>query len=571
MGRIRFRRGSRRASAVALCALAGLAASGGGPPLRDAPVTWHADDRRDIPAPEPRDPNIIRSGAEASIFRPLDRMLNPARLVRGLGGIAGGDHVAPAVNVNTLDEVPNSAWFTNRIGLFPMDPETAARGPLTVAGPDVSTSWTVVGAKTEGVTPGFTIEDGRGDTYFIKFDPPGYLGMASAAGVISGRIFHTAGYNVPEDFVVTFARERLVLADDVDFTDPDGNERIMTAADLDSVLARVDRLPDGSWRALASRLLGGNWMGPFDWKGRRQDDPNDRVNHEDRRELRGLRILSAWLCHYDTKQGNTLDMYVEEDGRRFIRHYLIDFASSLGAGALGPYPMACHEYTLDLVRILARAVALGTQQDVWRRLDPPEGLEEVGYFESERFEPMAFKPLEPNTAFANLTKRDAYWAAKIITAFTDRHLETIVAEGHYPRPEVARYITRILGERRDRIGRFFFDRVVPLDFFTHAEGIMRFHDLGAERGVYPGQTARYRYRVAAVTPERQPAGRTQWLETAERAIDLDAAGGPTVGTASLGDHPFLEIELQVDRGEGWSSSVVVYLARASGRVVAVER
>jgi hypothetical protein len=554
---------------VALCALV-LAAGGGEPPLRDAPVVWHADDRRDIPPPEPRDPNIIRSGAEASILRPLDRMFDPARLIRGLGGIAGGDHAAPAANVNVLDEVPNSSWFTNRLGLFPLEPETVARGPLTVAGPDVSTPWTVVGAKTEGVTPGFTIEDGRGDTYFVKFDPPGYLGMASAAGVVSGRILYAAGYNVPEDFVVTFDREQLVLAEDVEFTDPDGRERIMAVADLDSVLARVDRLPDGSWRALASRRLTGDWMGPFDWKGRRSDDPNDHVNHEDRRELRGLRMLSAWLCHYDTKQGNTLDMYVEEDGRHFLRHYLLDFASSLGAGALGPYPMACHEYTVDLVRILGRAVTLGTRQDVWRQLDPPEGLEEVGYFESETFEPMAFKPLEPNSAFANLTDRDGYWASKIITAFTDEHLEAVVAQGRYPRPAVARYIARVLGERRDRIGRFFFDRVPPLDFFTETQGILRFHDLGAERGIYPGQTARYRYRLAAVTPQRHRGRRTQWIETADTHIDLEASGGPALNAAPQ-EHPFVEIELQVDRGGGWSSSVAVYVARGSRRVVEVTR
>ncbi len=568
MAKTRYRR-ARRALAVALCIGAGIAAHAGEPPLRDGPVVWHSDDRRDVEAPTPRDPNILRSGVDASINRPIGRIFDPARLVRGVGSWFGGDQVGPAANINSLGEVPNSTWFTNRIGLFPMSPQAAARGPLTGPGPDATSPWTVVGAKTEGVSPGFTIEDGRGDTYFIKFDPPGYFGTATAAGVISGRLFHAAGYNVPVDIVTTFERRQLVLADGVEFTDVLGHERIMTVVDLDSVLSRVERLPDGSWRALASRRLDGEWMGPFDWKARRKDDPNDLVNHEDRRELRGLRMLSAWMCHFDTKQGNTLDMYVEEDGRRFLRHYLIDFASSLGSAALGPYPMACHEYTLDIVRSFGRAVSLGTKQDLWRELTLPEGLEQLGYFESTKFHPMAFKPMEPNTAFANFTDRDGYWAAKIISAFTDAHIEAAVAEGKYPSPEAARYISRTLAERRDKIARYFFDRVSPLDFFRYEDGILRFHDLGAERGIYPGQTPRYRYRVAAVTPERGRAGRTEWIETAQRPIDI--AGSDALGAAPATEYPFVQVELQANFGERWIHSVTVYAARESGLVVEVDR
>ena len=34
-----------------------------------------------------------------------------------------------AANVNALDEVPNSSWFTNRIGLGPLSPAELAAGP----------------------------------------------------------------------------------------------------------------------------------------------------------------------------------------------------------------------------------------------------------------------------------------------------------------------------------------------------------------------------------------------------------------------------------------------------------
>jgi len=35
-----------------------------------------------------------------------------------------------AQNVNTIDEVPDSSWFTNRIGARPLSIEDAVRGPL---------------------------------------------------------------------------------------------------------------------------------------------------------------------------------------------------------------------------------------------------------------------------------------------------------------------------------------------------------------------------------------------------------------------------------------------------------
>src|SRR6266545_4897153 len=44
-----------------------------------------------------------------------------------------GEHSATrAVNVNTIDEVPDSTWFTNRIGRGPMPLDDIVRGPNPV-------------------------------------------------------------------------------------------------------------------------------------------------------------------------------------------------------------------------------------------------------------------------------------------------------------------------------------------------------------------------------------------------------------------------------------------------------
>src|SRR5262245_36407266 len=61
-----------------------------------------------------------------------------------------------AQNINTIDEVPDSNWFTNRIFSRPVPVEEAVRGPVTGPGPAAG-PMTVTSAKPEGVTPGFVV------------------------------------------------------------------------------------------------------------------------------------------------------------------------------------------------------------------------------------------------------------------------------------------------------------------------------------------------------------------------------------------------------------------------------
>lgn len=577
------------ASAIWIAALpVAVAPCGSAAPLRDAPAAWQEDDRHDVPAPPAeRNPSAIWTSANETFFRPVGRLFNPVRLGRRIGALFGGHAVRNASDVNALDEVPNSTWFTNRIGLYPLSPEDLALGPGSgrgsagprgdslagAPGPSREAPWTVLRAKTQGVTPGFDIRDRRGQVYLIKFDPPGELGTTSAAAVISGRILSAIGFNVPDDAVVTFSREDLRLAPDATIRDADGVKRPMTGADLEAVLGRVDRLPDGRWLAIASRFLEGRPVGPFSYKGRRKDDPNDHVRHEDRRELRALRMFCAWLDHWDMKEQNSLDTYVEEEGRHYVRHHLIDFASTLGAAAGGgAQPRFGYEYTVDFPPIAGRLFALGLHEDGWRRIRRPEGLAEVGYFESREFQPMEWKPLQPNVAFANMNRHDAYWAAKIISAFTDAHLRAAVASGGYRNPAAAEYVRRTLAERRDKIARYWFDRVTPLDFFVVRESALTFHDLGAERGLYPGAAPRYRARCAAVNADRGAAGWTEWTDLPRTELSLtDGPAAAALRTAPETARPFLEVEVRVNRGGGRSQTVRAFLARGSHRIVAVER
>jgi hypothetical protein len=383
---------------------------------------------------------------------------------------------------------------------------------------------------------------------------------------------HSAGYNVPVDMVVEFERSGIVVGGEVEYQLPSGETRLMNEADLDTLLARVKKTPEGKWRGLASRFLSGRPVGPFDWKGRRRDDPNDHLDHQDHRELRGLRMFSAWLNHFDTKQGNTLDMYVGEDSSGYVSHHLIDFASSLGAGGRGPSRILGSEYGLDLTAVAGRTLALGLHEDPWRSLERPDGLSEVGYFQAAGFHPMKFKPQQPNTAFANMTHRDGYWAAKILSAFTDEHIEAAVARGRYRNPDAHRYVVQTLIERRDIIVKYWFDRIPPLDFVWRDGFRVRYRDLGVDRGIYRDVVTRYRIRCAAVNAERDAAEWSDWTSgnTAETDLSSESIAN-LLGEASRTSYPFIAVECQLDRGDGWSSSVVAYFARTGANLVAVER
>jgi hypothetical protein len=220
------------------------------------------------------------------------------------------------------------------------------------------------------------------------------------------------------------------------------------------------------------------------------------------------------------------------------------------------------EYGFDGPQTLARLLALGLHEDDWRRLSRPEDLSEIGYFSSEYFDPQGFKPLTPNTSFAMMTDRDGYWAAKIISAFTDEHLAAVCEAARYRDPRATAWVARVLAERRDIIAREWFTRVAPIDFFRIDGDSLVATDLGVERGLWSKGQTHYRVRGYPVSEGREPASIPPWTRTEEIVRELPAEAL---------SNAFYAVEYQVDRGKGWSESVVAYLAAANGRVVAIDR
>jgi len=161
-----------------------------------------------------------------------------------------------AKNINTIDQVPDSSWYSNRLGPMSLTADAVARGVDTTDGP-VPGRWTLTASKSDGVTPGFTITDQSGQRWFLKFDPPGHRGMATGTEVVVTKLMWALGYNVAENHIAFMHRDQIVVADDARFTPVIGNSRRMQLADVDALLKRAESEPDGSYRVIASKALDG--------------------------------------------------------------------------------------------------------------------------------------------------------------------------------------------------------------------------------------------------------------------------------------------------------------------------
>jgi hypothetical protein len=233
---------------------------------------------------------------------------------------------------------------------------------------------------------------------------------------------------------------------------------------------------------MASLTVPGDLIGPFRFYATRPDDPNDVTPHQNRRDLRGLYVFSAWLNHTDSKSLNTLDSVAEENGVRFVKHFLLDFGAILGSDSFeAKSPRAGNVYLFDFKPAAWQFLSLGLYAPERMRANYPH-IPEVGHFEYETFAPEKWKNNYPNPAFDLRTPGDSYWAAKKVMAFSDDAIRAIVATAQYSDPRATDWIVKCLIERRNKIGHAFFNDVLPLDNFAVRAGRLAFEDLAVKYG-----------------------------------------------------------------------------------------
>jgi hypothetical protein len=502
----RRRRGS---AGWILCAL-GMLACGGSErrfPLRDP--LWQDTDQRPVAidceerptsdeprhvacAPEPYVSPLVWDGANNAIFRPLARVF-------------AVDPAGPAPNVNAFDEVPDSAWFTNRLGKRKPTSQELLQGACSSADlldgeTAASGSWVIDQGKPNGASPGFRIKVADKYKFLLKTDTTQQPERPTAASAIGAALYHAVGFNTSCEQIVYFDRQVLTLLPGLIVTDNTGVPKPFDAKALDGVLRQAGRRGD-LFRMQASSWLPGYLLGPFRYEGTRGDDPNDVIPHEDRRELRGGRVLAAWINHFDAREQNTMDTWiaanpsVKDGSPGFVRHYYLDTSDSFGSEwdwdeisrRLG------HSYLLDWGDIGYDFITLGTVIRPWERLRRIPGFELFGYFNGHEFEPDGWKNEYPNPAFSRATEHDNAWMARILSRLDRTDIEALVTLGKFSHPEHAAFLTEVLEQRLRRILARYFAKLSPLaEPRAEPTRELCLTDLARRRAVAPEGEFRYR-------------------------------------------------------------------------------
>lgn len=462
----------------------------GGSSLRrfpQQPPVLRVDDRRPYaPAPVGFYSPYIWDGANYSVFRPASRYWL-------------FETKKPALDVNALDEVPNSSWFTNRLSARPMTPEEVHRGACDDADDTPALPWTVVGGKPDGANPGFQAKDDEGTRFLVKVDGLEQPERATTADVVGAALFHAAGYWVPCNRVAFVRKEDLRLKEGAEVRRTNGSVEPLTRETIDTIMSKATEVEPGLFRVSLSEFISGRPIGPFRYEGVRDDDLNDTIPHQHRRSLRAMRLLAAWIEHVDTRQENTMLAWIQtsDDGMGFTRHYRIDFGESFGivAGPHGIPQRLGHAGYFDLGQMATDFVTLGLLDRPWYDKELGPAGEVLGYYRADTFDAEAWRPGYPNPAFDNATEADLAWMARIIARLTPDHIRALVERAHLRNEVMEREIVRVMTVRRQKMLERYLTRLSPLTGPELREGRVCLQDLAVWTRTRDLATRRYRARA----------------------------------------------------------------------------
>lgn len=470
-----------------------------------------------------------------------------------------------ARNINTIDEVPDSSWFTNRVTTRALTTDELMRGPNSGAPPDPS-RWVISREKSSGVHPGVTAKDAKGQTWFLQFDPKYYPEGATASVVMGSKFFWALGYNQVETFLTTFDPKRVDFAPDATIKRPNGKPTAFRRDDLNAILELAARRPDGTYRVVAGRLLPGKILGNFRYEGTRPDDPNDIVPHEHRRELRALRVFGAWTNLTDLKSANTLDTLVPDNGKLIVKHWLQDVGSTFGMNN------DLHEWDLSWENFyqgdttLKRVVTFGFGLGPWQTVHYVE-KPSIGKFEGERFDPRTWRPQTPTRAYMELRDDDAFWAARRVAAFDREMIAAMIHTGQFSDPSAEQALVEIMLERREKILRAYLPAVNPIVSLRLHEKELTFENAAVDADVAKAPRG---YRAAWFEFENATGALRPLAQTSSATTTVDVPAALPTEMDS-----FVAVEIAADGTEydSWRRPIRAYFRRQTEgwKLVGLER
>ncbi len=445
--------------------------------------------------PTPKDKNHI-SCAPAEYVSPLDWDGMDNLLFRPFAELWAFEAPSEAVNANSFDEVADSAWFTNRLGAHPMSIDELRHGACSSSqfiehsedAPDGS--WVIDHGKDNGSSQGFRIKIPGKGKYLLKNDAPG-IERSTAASAIGAAAYSAVGFYTSCEQVVYVKRSVFKLTPGLTVTNNSGITHPFDQAALDKVLDGANKRGD-LLRFSVSAWLEGRLIGPFRYEKTRGDDPNDVIPHQHRRELRGGRVLAAWLDHFDAREQNSMDVWFAdrkdqpESSPGHVIHYYLDTSDILGSewDWIQVSRRLGYSYLLDWGDVGRDFITLGIPQRTWDRVEYVPGREIFGYFNAKDFDPDEWKNEYPNPSFSRMTERDGAWMARILAHVTPEMVQALAAMGKFSDPANTAYLGMVLEGRLEKILDRYLTRLSPLaNVHVEEGGALCATDLAAARHV----------------------------------------------------------------------------------------
>ncbi len=385
-----------------------------------------------------------------------------------------------AGDVNSFDEVPQSSWFQPPPGRNePVDVSMVEDGPPVLP---LSVVQEPAGANDYGIS----VIDARGLRYELRRDPKDRPEMETGAAAISARLLRAFGLLTPEVWVFH--------ARPTDFLGWSDEER-EKPSDLERwpFLANGPPGEDGRFRMSATRWPIGEDVGLTPVFDTRSDDPNDQIPHMNRRSLRALKVVGAWLQMGNVGPKRLRDVYVGKPPVGHLMHFIVRLESDLGANSvvrpaptkglrtdLGPGTVK-NFFSLgfwpssDASPTQTRWLALGGIND---DASPETFSAAVGFAPTQRLLP-----------------GDGYWAAKRIAKIPAATIQDAVRAAQYTDPVVRDEMIRILGARRDKVAAYWFSQVTPCECKRVLARTVVIHDEAIGMGFARPESTRYTVSV----------------------------------------------------------------------------
>jgi hypothetical protein len=410
------------------------------------PVTDVADDGG-IEMPLRLEVNDVVEFSDLFVGRPLVEAMRTTRK-------------PPPGDINALDEVPRSSWFS------PLGADAASfEEAYAPNGGPVPPFRVLLERAPSGSGNGIPVVDALGRRFELRRDPADRREVRTAAAAITARLVRALGYYTPEVYISD--------ADDDDFTTEPGDplpqsilsgmeptdvdvQRETLHKSLEDWLASAPARHNGTYRFAATRWPPGADVdvGRTPVTGTRNDDPNDRVDHESRRTLRAFKLIGAWLGMTRFTPHDLRDVYTGQTGEGHVVHYVVGSDKSLGTEAIiGQRPEQKNEM------ILLASLGFAPDPNI-----PPTQMkyQAIGAI-GEEVDPKTYGPGLPFPPMDGMDGADAFWAAKRIASVTEEMVLYAVRAGRVSNGTARKLLFELILARQKRAVEWGYQQTTPCD------------------------------------------------------------------------------------------------------------